>query len=209
MIGAGGCSAVDCPPATCDNGVKDDGEAAIDCGDAAGECGDCSFTIEKYVIGGGGIFSGKATVTWDQSGITVDFSVVDGTPHDDSPDPWNDDAVEVFLDLNRGRTNYYEADDFQIIVPRDESSTFSPQGAANTGAMPVERSSNAAGYKVKITIPWSAIGAGGDAPLGKTIGFDLAVDDDADGGERNAQIVTFGIADNFINTSNFGEITLK
>jgi hypothetical protein len=134
---------------------------------------------------------------------------VDGTPRNDSPEPWNDDAVEVFLDLNRGRTNYYEGDDFQIIVPRDESATHSPQGGANTGSMPVERSSNAAGYKVKITIPWSTIGVGGDPPLGETIGFDLAVDDDSDGGDRNAQVVTFGTADNYFNTSSWGDITLN
>jgi hypothetical protein len=75
--------------------------------------------------------------------------------------------------------------------------------------MPVERSSNAAGYKVKIAIPWSTIGAGGSPPLGKTIGFDLAVDDDSDGGERNAQVVTFGTADNFFNTASYGDITLN
>jgi hypothetical protein len=119
MIGSGGCSDVGCQPSTCDNGMKDGTEAAVDCGDSAGECGDCSFEIEKFVIGSGGIFSGTAIVTWNATGITFDFSVVDGTPKNDSPEPWNDDAVEVFLDLNRGRSKLYESDDFQIIVPRD------------------------------------------------------------------------------------------
>jgi hypothetical protein len=209
MTGSGGCSEQTCPPSTCDNDVKDPTEAHVDCGDAAGECASCVFPITKSVIGGGGGFSGSAIVTWNASGITFDFTVLDNTPRNDSSEPWNDDAVEVFLDLNNGKSNGYQGDDFQIIVPRDESATNSPQGAANTGSMPVERSSNGTGYKVKLTIPWSAIGAGGDPPLGKTIGFDLAIDDDSDGGGRDSQLVVFGTPENYQNTSNFGQIELQ
>jgi hypothetical protein len=75
--------------------------------------------------------------------------------------------------------------------------------------MPVERSSNAAGYKVKITVPWSAIGASGNPPLGATIGFDLAIDDDSDGGGRDSQLVVFGTAENYQNTSAFGRLELQ
>jgi hypothetical protein len=209
MTGSGGCSELTCPPPTCDNGVKDESEAHIDCGDAAGECGACSFPITKSVIGGGGGLSGSAIVTWDASGITFDFTVLDNTPRNDSSDTWNDDAVEVFLDLDNGKTNAYQSNDFQIIVPRDESATQSPQGGANAGSMPVERSSNAAGYKVKLTVPWSTLGASGNPPLGATIGFDLAIDDDFDGGGRDSQLVVFGTPDNFQNTSAFGELELQ
>ena len=209
MTGAGGeCTELNCETTTCNDGIKNGGEAFEDCGDSAGKCGDCSFQITKYVIGGGTGFSGSAIVTWSATAITFAFSVVDSTPWNDSSEPWNDDAVEVFLDLNNGKSTSYQADDFQIIVPRDESATHSPQSSADTAAMPVvERSSNAAGYNVKISIPWSTIGVGGNPPLGADIGFDLAVDNDSDGGDRNSQVVVFGTADNFINTSPWGVIT--
>jgi hypothetical protein len=209
--GAGGdtCGPVDCPSSTCNDGVKDGTEAFVDCGDSAHSCGDCSFKIEKYVIGSGSGFSGSAVVTWDQNGMVFDFTVVDSTPRNDSSEPWHDDAVEVFLDLNDGKSLSYQGDDFQLIVPRDESAMNSPQGGADTSAMAVERSSNAKGYQVKLTVPWSSVGVGGRPPLGKTIGFDLAVDDDSDGGDRNSQVVSFGSANNFMSTADFGTIQLN
>lgn len=211
LSGAGGeCGGLACEPATCNDGIKNGGEAFEDCGDSAGECGDCAFSISKFVIGSGEGFSGSAIVTWNDQGMVFDFTVVDATPRNDSSEPWNDDAVEVFLDLNGAKSATYQGDDFQIIVPRDESATHSPQPSANTAAMPVvERSSNAAGYKVKISVPWSTIGVAGDPPLGADIGFDLAVDNDSDGGGRDAQVVIFGTADNFFDTSPWGEITLN
>lgn len=206
--GAGGeCSTASCPPSTCEDGVKGDDEAHIDCGDALGKCDRCRFDVTKFVIGGGTTISGSAQVTWNASSIVFEFTVVDGTVRDDSSDPWNDDAIEVYLDLNNGKTSTYEADDFQIIVPRDESPIVSPQ-QAGTGAMLVERSSNATGYKLTLTVPWSTIGVGSNPPLGKLIGFDLAIDDDANGGGRDAQVVAFGVSDNYLNTSQFGEIEL-
>jgi hypothetical protein len=209
IAGAGGeCTGLGCGTTTCTDGVKNGTEAFKDCGDSQGKCGDCSFHITKHVIGGGS-FSGTAIVTWNATGLVFDFTVVDNTPRNDSPDPWNDDAVEVFLDLDNGKSTSYQGNDFQVIVPRDESATHSPQGSANTGAMLVERSSNAAGYTVELTIPWSTIGEAESPPLGQTIGFDLAVDDDSDGGDRNAQVVVFGTADNYLNTSPWGEITLN
>ena len=210
--GAGGetCVPPACEPLTCHDGVKNGSESYIDCGDPQGACGDCVFKIAKFVVGSSGNgFAGSAIVTWDATGMVFDFTVVDSTPRNDSVEPWNDDAVEVFLDLNDGKSSSYQSDDFQLIVPRDESATNSPQANANTSSMPVERFSNATGYKIKLTVPWSSIGAGASPPLGKTIGFDLAVDDDSDGGDRNSQIVVFGTLDNFQNTSGFGEIQLN
>jgi len=58
-------------------------------------------------------------------------------------------------------------------------------------------------------VPWSSISAGGNAPLGKNIGFDLAVDDDSDGGDRDSQVVSFGTSNNFMSTAAFGTIRLN
>jgi hypothetical protein len=56
-------------------------------------------------------------------------------------------------------------------------------------------------------VPWTALNNAA-YPSGKTIGFDVAVNDDSDGGDRNAQIMLYGGANNWNNTSQFGVLTI-
>ena len=63
------------------------------------------------------------------------------------------------------------------------------------------------GYTLQIEIPWSALN---NAPsqVGKTIGFDIGVNDDSNGTGRDAQLMIYGTELNYQNTVAFGDLVL-
>lgn len=202
-VGSGGAGGAP----SCDDGVQNGSESHVDCGDSENHCGDCAFPLTRYIIGSGGSM-GSVTMTWDATNLYFVFAVTDDTPHDDSALQWQDDSVEIYLDVDNAKSTSYQADDQQLTIAR---STTEIQGinSADTGSIVVVRASDAGGYTLDVTVPWAAIGVS-NPPLGDDIGFDFAINDDRDGGDtREAQVMVFGASNNFENTSQFGTITLN
>lgn len=167
----------------------------------------CAYALNRYVLPGG-TARGQVFVSWSNTSLSLTFDILDPTPWDDSADNWEDDGVEIYLDLNNGKTTYYQADDFQINVARHAGNNVIGIGTnLNTAAVSVTRTTDAAGYKLIVTVPWSALN-NASFPSGKTIGFDVALNDDTDGGNRNGQVMLFGTAQNYLNTSQFGTLML-
>jgi len=69
------------------------------------------------------------------------------------------------------------------------------------------RTESAAGYELKVTLPWSALNGAG-SQLGKTIGFSIGLNDDNGGGTRDTQVMLFGSDQNFNNATGFGNLNL-
>jgi hypothetical protein len=232
--GMGGTMSVD----PCENKKKDGTETDVDCGGectdrcATGKgCGDltdciannvcdakkcradgcnatnCAYSLTRYIIGSGPA-QGQVFVSWDTDSLDVKFEILDSTSFDDSANSWEDDSVEIYLDLNHAKTATYEADDFQINVSRHAGNNVVGIGTnLNTGAVTVTRTTDANGYTLIVSVPWSALN-GATYPQGKTIGFDVGVNDDSDGGTRNAQMMLYGTDTNYLNTSQFGNLAI-
>jgi hypothetical protein len=170
----------------------------------------CAYTLTRFIIGSTAV-KGQVFVSWDSDSFDVEFEMLDATPFDDNADSalnWQDDSVEIYLDLNNAKTTTYQADDFQVMVPRHAGNNVVGIGTGlNTSAVMVTRTTGAAGYTLAITIPWTALNNAA-YPSGKTIGFDVAVNDDSDGGDRNSQIMLYGSAQNYLNTSQFGTLDI-
>jgi hypothetical protein len=170
----------------------------------------CAYALTRVIIGSTPV-KGQVFVSWDSDSLDVKFEILDATSFDDnanSTDNWQDDSVEIYLDLNNAKTTAYQADDFQINVPRHAGNAVVGIGTSlNTGAVMVTRTTNATGYTLAITIPWTALN-NATYPSGKTIGFDVGVNDDSDGGERNGQLMLYGFEQNYLNTSQFGTLTI-
>src|ERR1041384_778865 len=98
--------------------------------------------------------------------MKLDFQILDKAARNDSPENWNDDSVEIYLDLNNSKAAPYDADDFQINVPRDAGAV-QPIGNVNVNSITVVRTENANGYELKVTVPWSSLNGAG-SQLGKT-----------------------------------------
>jgi hypothetical protein len=237
--GAGGSSGA--PGDACTNQVKDGTETDVDCGGVcatkcatgkgcktlsdcvandvceASKCAatgcsgkTCAYLLSRFIIGSGA--KGQVVVTWDSDSLDLDFLIEDTTPFDDSALNWQDDSVEVYLDLNHAKTTAYETDDFQITIPRNAgalSGGTGTNGNLSYNAIVVSnRKTDATGYSLSVSIPYSALNGAGDQ-TGKTIGFDIAVNDDTNGGDtREGQSMLYGSAENYHDTSQFGALTL-
>ncbi|MFD1956465.1 endo-1,4-beta-xylanase [Paenibacillus thailandensis] len=93
---------------------------------------------------------------WDESNLYVSIDVFDRTTN-------GNDAVEIFVDGNNGKTSAYEADDAKYTLRRSGANPHKPVDykAVNT----------AGGYALEAAIPL------GQAELGQEIGFDVRIVD--------------------------------
>lgn len=160
-------------------------------------------TLTKNVIG-----TGNNTVTfgvlWDNNNLYIAAKVLDATLNNDSPDGWNNDGIEVFIDANNNKLATYDGHDNQLIKGWNNSSIFSK--AAVSGVQHAWAAISG-GYTIELSIPWSQLGV--TPAAGLQIGFDLGNDDDDNGGDRDAQTVWQGTVNNYQNTSAFGTLVLE
>ena len=143
-------------------------------------------------------------VMWDNTNLYIGAKVLDANLFNDSPDTWEDDGIEVYIDANNNKAASYDGLDNQIIKNYNESGVFTKFSlsglqhgwAAVTG-----------GYTIEFAVPWSSLGI---TPSGTTqIGFDIGYDDDDNGGSRDHQAVWNGTVNNYQNTSGFGTLKLN
>jgi uncharacterized protein YjdB len=161
-------------------------------------------SITKTTVGTG---NNTATfgVLWDNTNLYIGAKVLDANLFSDSPDSWDDDAIEIYIDANNNKLTSYDGLDNQIIKNYNKSAVFTKLGI--TGLQHAWAAISG-GYSIEIAVPWSQLGISAPAQ-GTTIGFDIGYDDDDNGGARDAQVVWNGTINNYQNTSGFGSLVLN
>jgi len=143
---------------------------------------------------------------WSEGGLYVYAAVTDDAHVTDSPYPWEDDSVELFVDVDHSRgTRYDGVNDSQYVFRYDD-----PVVHVGTRSRPnVEGISfafgwiNSSTYSFEAYIPWSTLGGTPDSK--GQIGIDLHVNDDDDGGSRDNKLATYATVDDaWTNPSRFG-----
>ncbi|WP_051585735.1 endo-1,4-beta-xylanase [Caldanaerobius polysaccharolyticus] len=145
----------------------------------------------------------KVRTMWDNHYLYVLAEVTDSNLNKSSPNPYEQDSVEVFLDQNDHKTSYYENDDGQYRVNYDNEQSFG--GSTNSQGFKSATSKTSTGYIVEEAIPFTAI-----TPTdGQILGFDVQVND-ADASGRRTSIVTWCDAsgNSWQDTSGFGNLML-
>lgn len=143
-------------------------------------------------------------VLWDNNNLYIGVKVLDATLHSDSPDFWDNDAVEIFIDPNNNKGSTFDGRDNQFIKAFNNSGLFTK--VAVTGVQHAYAAITG-GYTVEISIPWSQLGV--TPAAGLTIGFDAGYDDDDNGGSRDGQAVWFGTINNYQSTADYGTVILS
>jgi hypothetical protein len=103
--------------------------------------------------------------------------------------PWEDDAVELFIDGDGSFGNSYDGvHDLHLVMRPGDRSVYLGHSSARiaAGAVAFVGKQHATGYQMEIVIPWSVLQV--ERPVGGIIGVDVQVDDDDDGGERDHKI---------------------
>jgi hypothetical protein len=146
---------------------------------------------------------------WDDTNLYVFVDVTDDTLTNDSSSTFKDDSVELFLDGDHSEgTSYDGTNDFQLKFGYNDSSVSTgPNSVTDTTGISFATTSTSDGWNCEIEIPWSTIGV---TPNDQhEMGFDVLVNDDDDGGDRDCAIAWADTNnDNWENPSSFGDVTL-
>ena len=143
---------------------------------------------------------------WDASYLYIAVNVSDTTLYNDSGavNWFDDDAVEIFLDMDNNKSAAYMADDFHYYGKWSDIAV--TEDLARTAGVLWGANSDAAGYVVEAAIPWTLLGK---VPVqGMIFGFDIGLTDDRDGGVREGLFAWNGTNTNWTDTSAFGSIQL-
>jgi len=162
-----------------------------------------SQKVSRSVIG-----TGNNTVTfgtlWDTKYLYVGVKVLDGSLRKDSTHPWDDDSVEIYIDGGHNHSTAYDSNDRQFNLSYNRTTLSELRGG--TAGVLHGWAAVSGGYTVELAVPWSNLGV---APKdGMTIGLDIGVNDDDNGGARDSQMMWNGTASNWQSASAFGDLTL-
>ncbi|MBD2844879.1 Ig-like domain-containing protein [Paenibacillus sp. IB182496] len=160
-------------------------------------------TARKPVLGVNGNTVNFGTL-WDDDYLYVGVEVYDDQLWNDSTDAYDDDSVEVFIDADHNHGSTYDVHDWHFRKGYNDSSLY--ERLNERAGVKHAAAAIPGGYAVELAIPWINLGL--EAAPGLDFGFDLAVNDDDDGGAREGQLVWNGIADNYQNTVAFGDAQL-
>jgi hypothetical protein len=108
------------------------------------------------------------------------FEVTDNLLRDDSTEPYQDDAVELYLDAAGDGSGPYGEDDHWIVIrSTGYYRSYGPAEIQISGAVQITDT----GYRIEVSIERSQLGA----PAGSQLGFNVGlVDDDGLGGDTLA-----------------------
>jgi len=133
--------------------------------------------------------SGKWQVKWDKKNIYLSAKVYDKEKSEDSADPSNDDSIELFIDTNNSRgAKFDKKNDFHFIFARNKNTVVF--GKSNPKSrkidIPYEIEEKYDGYEIRAKISWKQLG---ESPaVTNKLSMDVIVNDDDDGGNRDARI---------------------
>jgi hypothetical protein len=154
--------------------------------------------------------SGTFGMIWDSTFLYLGIKILDATVTTTNANPWDNDGVELYFDMNHNG-GAYDSFDRQWIKVANSSSIWQKIGTV-TGAVTTTSTVQSAtkiitgGYSLEIAIPWTLLGSKPDPSA--LYGFDIA-NDDCDGTTtRGSQIMWVGDANDYQDLSNAGVLQL-
>jgi hypothetical protein len=133
--------------------------------------------------------SGKWQVKWNKDSIYLIVKVYDKEAKTDSEDPTQDDSIEFFIDGNNSRGRKFDKkNDYHFIFIRGSNKViFGKENPRNKGIeIPLEWEKKYDGYEMRAVISWKELGI--TPKVTKKLGMDVIINDDDDGGDRDARI---------------------
>ncbi len=182
--------------------------------DAAWSSAPCYYNVTKVVQGNTYTVTAVFQIRWDDTYVYVGANITDSILVSNTTDVWQGDSVEVYFDMNHNQSATYQPDDFQYIAGWTYPNLFKKQGLTPSYCPPCVSTvlfgsaTTANGYSVEFGFPWTELGVTPTA--GAIYGFDVGVNVNQgyNGGLRDGQLMWNGTANNWTDTSQFGDLTL-
>ncbi|HEU5140443.1 MAG TPA: endo-1,4-beta-xylanase [Bacillales bacterium] len=160
------------------------------------------LSTNTWVMGKDGA-TAKFRTLWDDGYLYVYADVTDNLLSAESSAAYQQDSVEIFLDQNNAKTEYYQPDDRQYRVNFKNNQSFAGGASAETFKTATRITDH--GYVVEARIKLDI-----DPSVGTTFGFDFQVNNDADGDGTRDSVVTWNdpTGQSYQNTSRLGVLLL-
>ncbi|NBD23252.1 sugar-binding protein [Paenibacillus glycinis] len=142
---------------------------------------------------------------WDATYLYVGVKALDGNLFNDSSLIYDDDSIDIYIDANHNKGTSYDSFDRQFQVGYNDSALTEKNG--NTSGVLHATAAISGGFTAELAIPWSSLGVTPSA--GTVIGLDIANNDDDNGSARDSQLIWNGTANDYLDTSVFGDLTLS
>ncbi|HEY8401610.1 MAG TPA: sugar-binding protein [Cytophagaceae bacterium] len=138
-------------------------------------------------------------IMYDADNLYLLVDVTDDDLQNDSDNDWEDDGVDVFIDIGNDKSGVYGINDYQYgFKYNDITAAEYKHAPASLVGVVFAQGAKAGGYIMEILIPWSTLG--GVPTPGTYIGFDIKINDDDGGGTRDHELgwhdATFGAWNN-------------
>jgi len=144
---------------------------------------------------------------WDMTSFYIGVSVADAVV-EGAGNPWDNDAIEFYIDGNHDQDGTYDADfDTQLILDFvGQSELWVKADGVPITDYESNWTATGTGYDVELRIGWSNL----DFYPGKnrSIGWSLANNDSDNGLGRDYQTTWFGTENNWSNTGDLGDLQL-
>jgi len=152
-------------------------------------------------------FSGRFKIAWDFDNFYLLIRILDDKKVRDSEALYQDDDLEVYFDADNSKNSYYDDDDFRYRFSYQDSLVLEKAHGALSGVRYKVLLQND-GYQAEIAFPWRTLRT--EAQSEKVIGFEVQLNDDDNGGERDAKLAWWGSSDvAYGDPSAFGQVKLK
>ena len=155
-------------------------------------------------------FQAQWKAMYDADNLYLLVEVNDEVLINDSGDGWYmDDVVEVFIDADNSSGGAYDGiNDFQFGFRWDDDVIrIGNNSVNNSSGIVYAHYATAVGYNLEVAFPWSLLGV--SASSVDYLGFDVAVDDDDNGGDGECAVASIFTADDaWHNPSVFGNVPL-
>ncbi|MBP8303345.1 MAG: discoidin domain-containing protein [Phycisphaerae bacterium] len=148
---------------------------------------------------------------WDPQYLYVFVEVNDVELYHDGPATYQDDSVEVFIDIHNDKATSYGTDDYQYRFNWDaKTPAIAMDHGSTTDGIDFAILTTDTGYAFESRFPWTLLYQNQGGPsLGDPMGFEVQINDDDDGGDRDNQIDWYTTSNNtWQNPSLMGTVEL-
>ncbi len=161
-------------------------------------------------VNGSKDLAGMWSAHWDDRYLHVRVTINDDRHIRDSQQLWGDDSIEIYIDADASKnTSYDKKNDFHLIYRLHDQKIslgkFSPRHGINHIRQKMLKTKT--GYSLETSIPWATLKT--KPVAGRRIGFDIQVNDDDTGHERDGKMAWNARSDHsWTNPRLFGELVL-
>jgi endoglucanase len=167
-----------------------------------------ALSMDRVIVGGRkspSDCSGFFRMLWDDNALYFLIRIRDDAACDGGGQGFERDGIELYIDADNDKPDFYGNDEFQFRYVRRDSVMLAVNGSARPGIRAAQSDADD-GYCMEASLPWKSIG-GKPAP-GNYVGVDVHAND-CDGAGRKCKIAWKAERDDSYQTpSSFGTVRL-